>query len=189
MLDVKGLSLAVLEAGLDQIRQSPKDDGKVMLIVQRPDVDARVTVEECQLDPSEGVVGDNWKARGSGHTPDGSANPDMQVTIMNSRTIDLLAQCKDRWALAGDQLYVDMDLSEENLPSGTRLEIGKAVVEISAEPHTGCKKFAMRYGADATRFVNSKEGKRLHLRGVNAKVIRGGRVCVGDVARKVSSGH
>jgi MOSC domain-containing protein YiiM len=156
-----------------------------MLIVRRPDVDKREAVEECQLDPSEGLVGDSWQVRGSKHTPDGSANTNMQITIMNSRTAALLAQDEVRWPLAGDQLYVDMDLSDENIPPGTRLALGTAVLEVSSEPHTGCKKFAMRYGTDATKFVNSKEGRRLHLRGINAKVVQAGTVRVGELVRKI----
>jgi MOSC domain-containing protein YiiM len=104
---------------------------------------------------------------------------------MNSRAIALVAQDETRWALAGDQLYVDMDLSDENLPAGTRLALGTTILEVSPEHHTGCKKFAMRYGTDATKFVNSKEGKRLHLRGVNAKILQAGTVRVGDVIKKM----
>jgi MOSC domain-containing protein YiiM len=106
---------------------------------------------------------------------------------MNARAVALLAQSADRWALAGDQLFLDLDLTDENLPPGTRLAIGTAVIEITAQPHTGCDKFAARFGADATRFVNSAEGKRLHLRGINAKVVRSGTIRVGDVAVKVQA--
>jgi hypothetical protein len=185
MLETVQLSLSKLEAGLDHIRLSPKEEGRLMLIVRRPDVNEREAVEKCLLDPIEGLVGDSWKTRGSRHTPDGLANPNVQITIMNSRAIALVAQDETRWALAGDQLYVDMDLSDENLPAGTRLALGTTILEVSPEHHTGCKKFAMRYGTDATKFVNSKEGKRLHLRGVNAKILQAGTVRVGDVIKKM----
>ncbi len=186
MLEIRRLSLSELETGLEHIRRSPKDEGRLMLIVRRPDVDEREAVQECQLDPIEGLVGDNWKIRGNKNTPDGSANINAQVTVINSRTIELLAQDEGRWSLAGDQLYIDMDLSDENLPPGTRLALGTAVLEVSDVPHTGCRKFAERYGTDATKFVNSSEGKRLHLRGINTKVVQAGTVRVGDVARKLA---
>jgi hypothetical protein len=185
MLEIRHLSLSELEAGLEHIRRSPRDEGRLMLIVRRPDVDEREAVQACQLDPIVGLVGDNWKIRGNKNTPDGSANIKAQVTVMNARTIGLLAQNDERWSLAGDQLYVDMDLSDENLPPGSRLAVGTAVLEVSDVPHTGCRKFAERYDTDATKFVNSPEGKQLHLRGINTKVVQAGTVRVGDVARKV----
>jgi MOSC domain-containing protein YiiM len=186
MLEVTHLSMAELQAKIEYIHQSPKDHGLLKMIARRPSDDEREVVDRAELDPSQGLVGDNWKVRGSKHTPDGSANPNVQITIMNARTIELVAQRKERWALAGDQLYVDLDLSEDNLPSGTRLAIGSAVIEVSAEPHTGCQKFSARFGSGATRFVNSPEGRRLHLRGINARIVQGGIVRVGDVVRKVN---
>lgn len=176
--------MAELEAGLERIRQSPKDEGAVEMIARRPRVDEREVLAEAQLAPLEGLVGDNWKAKGSQSTPDGSAHPDMQLTIMNARVAALVAQDKERWPLAGDQLYIDLDLSAANLPPGTLLAVGTAVVEVTAEPHTGCRKFKSRFGADAMKFVNGS--KDLHFRGVNAKVVRAGAVRVGDVARKLS---
>jgi MOSC domain-containing protein YiiM len=174
------LPLERMEAGLENIRQSPKEAGVLRLIVRRPATEEREVLTEGRLDPAHGLVGDNWKARGSRGTPDGSANPEMQLTLMNARVIELLSPEQDRWALAGDQLFVDFDLSEANVPPGTRLAIGTAVVEITAPPHTGCKKFSARYGPDAVTFVNSPEGKRLHLRGVNAKVVAPGVLRSGD---------
>lgn len=173
-----------LEAGLDYIRQSPRDIGIVRLIVKRPKVEERELSESCQLDTAVGLVGDNWQARGSRNTPDGSAHPDAQLTIMNARAAQLIAQGIERWPLAGDQLYIDLDLSVENLPPGTRLTIGTAVVEISSLPHTGCNKFVTRFGSDAMKFVNSPTGRSLNLRGVNARVIRNGTVRTGDTAVK-----
>jgi hypothetical protein len=184
MLDIQHLSLDELEAGLEHIRQSPKDHGIVKMIVRRPNDDEREVIETSELDLHQGLVGDNWKARGSKNSPDGLANVNAQITVMNSRMTQLLAQSEERWSLAGDQLYVDMDLSDENLPPGTRLVIGTAVIEVSDVPHTGCNKFAIRYGTDATKFVNSPEGKHLHLRGINTRILQAGTIHVGDVVRK-----
>lgn len=185
MEDVIHLTMTELEAGLDLIRLSPADNGVLELIARRPQSDAREVVEEARLDLVEGLVGDNWRARGSSHMPDGLAHPEMQLNIMNARAAALVAQRKDRWALAGDQLYVDFDLSEPNVPCGARLAIGSAVIEVTAQPHTGCRKFVSRFGVDAMKFVNSPVGKHLHLRGINAKVVRPGVIRVGDTIRKV----
>jgi hypothetical protein len=184
-MDTKYLSTEELETGLEDIYLSPKDNGVIKMIVCRPDVEKRKVLSEAKLDLTEGLVGDNWKARGNASTADGSAHPEMQVNIMNSRVIGLLAQEKDRWQLAGDQLYIDMDLSAENLPAGTRLALGSAVLEITTKPHTGCKKFAARFGQDAIKFVNSPLGKELHLRGVNARVIQSGTFKTGDIVKKI----
>ena len=185
MLNIRHLSTEELEAGLDHIRQSPKDNGTLKMLVRRPETDSREEIGEGELNIDIGLVGDSWKDRGSRKMPDGSANPDAQITLMNARVVALLAQSEERWSLAGDQLYVDLDLSDENIPPGTHLSIGTAVIEVTAEPHTGCNKFAERYGTDATKFVNSPEGKRLHLRGINAKVIKAGTIRVGDIVRKI----
>ncbi|HMX18002.1 MAG TPA: MOSC domain-containing protein [Anaerolineales bacterium] len=174
-----------LEAGLQHIAQSPKDNGVVEMIVRRPEVDGREILESAELNLTEGLVGDNWKTRGSTATPDGSAHPEAQINIMNSRAVALLAQEKDRWALAGDQFFIDLDLGVENLPAGTRLALGSAILEVTAKPHTGCDKFAARYGRAAALFVNSTEGKKLHLRGINAKVVQAGTVRVGDAVKKI----
>lgn len=183
--DVKHLTTEELEAGLDEIRRSPKDGGVLELIVRRPRPAAREVLEKGELNPAEGLAGDCWRTRGSSRTADGSAHPDMQLNIMNARAIALVARDKGRWPLAGDQLYIDMDLSEENLPAGSRLALGLAVIEVTAQPHTGCKKFVSRFGPDAFKFVNSPVGRELHLRGINAKVVRPGLIRVGDVVRKV----
>ena len=182
---VKHLTTAELEAALDHLRQTPKDDGLVELIVRRPEVDQREVLDEAELDVGVGLVGDNWKVRGSKRTPDGSAHPEMQINIMNSRVTALVAQEKDRWPLAGDQLFIDMDLSKENLPAGSRIAVGSAILEVSPLPHTGCKKFVARFGTEAMEFVNSETGKALCLRGINARVIQGGTVKVGQTAKKI----
>lgn len=185
MVEVKHLSMKELEAGLEAIRQAPKDGGRLELIVRRPKVDAREVLVEGRLDPAEGLVGDNWKLRGSSRTDDGSAHPEMQLNVMSAQVIALLAQEKERWQLAGDQLFIDLDLSAENLPPGTRLAIGPAVIEVTEQPHTGCAKFMERYGKEALKFVNSAEGKALRLRGLNARVVQGGVIRVGDGVMKL----
>ena len=174
-----------LEAALDHLREAPKDEGVVQLIVRRPKVDEREVIDEAELDPVNGLIGDSWNVRRSSRTPDGSPHPDMQINIMNSRVTALVAQEMDRWPLAGDQLYIDMDLSKENLPGGSRIAIGSVVLEVSPLPHTGCHKFVARFGVEAMKFVNSEVGKQLCLRGINAKVVQGGVIKVGHLAKKV----
>jgi hypothetical protein len=173
-------TLVELEAGLEQIRRSPSDDGTLRLIVRRPAVDRRELLETAQLDTDQGLVGDSWQARGSSATADGSSDPEAQVTLMNVRVATLLAGSPDAGSAAGDQLYVDFDLAEANLPAGTRLTVGDAVLEVSAKPHTGCAKFSSRFGHDALRFVSTREGRELRLRGLNARVVRGGTIGLGD---------
>jgi len=174
-----------LEAALDHLREAPKNDGVLQLIVCRPDVDQREVLDQAELDPVKGLIGDSWCVRKSRRTPDGSPHPEMQINIMNARVTALVAQDKERWPLAGDQLYIDMDLSKENLPAGSRLQVGSAVLEVSSFPHTGCHKFVSRFGEDAMRFVNSDVGKELCLRGINAKVVQAGVVRVGQTAKKI----
>jgi hypothetical protein len=178
---MRHLTTEELDAGLDEIRRSPSDGGTLELIVRRAAADERETVEVAELDLVHGLVGDNWLERGYRKSPDGSAHPDMQVTLTNARAIALLAQSPDRWALAGDQLYVDLDLGGKNLLPGSRVAIGSAVLEITAEPHNGCAKFAERFGMDAVRWVNSPDGKALHLRGVNARVVESGTIRHRDI--------
>ena len=184
-LIAKHVTMQELEAAMDHLRQAPKDNGVVELIVSRPGVDRREVLEEAEFDPVKGLIGDNWLVRGSRKTPDGSAHPEMQINIMNSRVTALVAQEKRRWPLAGDQLYIDMDLGRENLPPGSHLAIGSVVLEVSPLPHTGCRKFVARFGVEAMEFVNSPVGKQLCLRGINAKIIQGGIVKVGQTARKL----
>jgi hypothetical protein len=182
----KQLTLAELEQGLQHIRSSPADGGVLEMIVRRPGIDAREVLEAGDLDPAEGLVGDGWKTRGSSRTADGSAHPDMQLALMNSRVIDLIAGERARWPLAGDQLYLDLDLGIGNLPPGTRLILGSAVIEITAQPHTGCKKFVERFGLDALKFLSSPAHKRLRLRGIYARVAQPGLIRVGDAIRRIS---
>jgi len=174
-----------LMAGLDHIRRSPTDEGVLELIVRRQTVDDREVLDQAELDLAQGLVGDSWNRRWSKSTPDGSPNVEMQITVMNSRVAALVAQHKDRWPLAGDQLYLDMDLSAANLPAGARLAVGSSVIEVTAPPHLGCQKFVARFGMEAMKFVNSPVGRELRLRGIHARVIQPGVVRTGDLARKI----
>lgn len=183
---VTHLTTAQLEAGLDEIRQSPKDAGELKLIVRRPRVNEREVLDEGQLDLIDGLAGDTWKYRASSRSADKkSPHPDMQLNVMNARAVALIAQEQARWPLAGDQLYVDLDLSHDNLPPGTRIGIGSAVIEVTSQPHTGCGKFVERFGLDAMKFVNSPAGRALNLRGINARVVQAGAIRRGDIARKL----
>ena len=179
------MTRAELDDGLDHVLGSPLDHAVVELLVARPAVGERTVLDEAKLDPATGLVGDSWVDRFSRHTPDGLPNPVVQLTLMNARAAALVAQTADRWPLAGDQLFVDLELGYDNLPAGTQLQVGTAVVEITDEPHTGCAKFADRFGTDAVRWVNSSVGRAHNLRGVNARVITGGVVRPGDKVHKL----
>ena len=178
-------TLLELDAGLEEIRRSPKDDGVLHLIVRRPAVDERESIETGQLDTLDGLVGDGWRARGSKGMADGSADPEAQVTIMNSRLATLIAGSPQAASVAGDQLYVDLDLSESELPAGTRLTLGGAVLEVSSKPHTGCAKFSARFGPDTLRFISTADGRAMRLRGMNVRVVQSGAIRVGDRIGKV----
>jgi hypothetical protein len=182
---VHHLTLAELHAGLDHIARSPADGGRVELIVRRPEPGEREVLAEGTLHLDHGLVGDGWRVRGSTRTDDGTSHPDMQLNLMNARVAALVAVDADRRPLAGDQLYLDLDLSERNLPAGTRLALGSAVIEVTDQPHRGCGKFSARFGLAALRFVNTDEALGLRLRGANAKVVVGGTVRVGDAVAKV----
>lgn len=182
---MKFLNQAELEAGLPQVAASPADAGVLQMIVARPAEEARQVLATGELTLAEGLVGDNWRARGSKRTADGSAHPEMQLTLMNGRFLDLIAGARERWPLAGDQLIVDMNLSPENLPPGQRLQVGTAVVEVTVMPHTGCKKFSARFGVEAVKFANSEAGRALRLRGLYVKVVQPGTVQTGDTLVKI----
>jgi hypothetical protein len=184
---MRHLSLGQLDGGLACVSRSPADLGRVELIVRRPAVDEREVLEEGTLDPACGLVGDTWNIRGSSRTADGGSHPDMQLNVINARFSALIAVDPDRRALAGDQLHLDLDLSQANLPAGTRLELGSAVIEVTDQPHTGCAKFAARFGRDALQFVNSPTGRSLRLRGLNARVVVPGTLRVGDTVRKTTA--
>jgi MOSC domain-containing protein YiiM len=174
------LTFDELQTKMAELGQSPYNHGILEMIVCRPTVDERRVLELGQLDLVDGLVGDTWQARGSRHTEDGRAHPEMQIAIMNTRVIQTVAQERERWPLAGDQLFVDLDLSHENLPVGTQLVVGTAVLEITAKLHAGCSKFTERFGPAAIRWVNSPEGRQQRRRGVYARVVQPGRIQVGD---------
>ena len=174
------LTVEELEAGLDHLRAAPSEAGELVMIVARPAIGERTLLEEGQLDTQVGLVGDNWLVKGSSSTPDGLAAPDKQITVMNVRVADLVARGRDNAPLAGDQLYVDFDISIDNLPPGSLLTIGDVVLEVSESPHLGCAKFVSRFGGEAMRFVNGRVGRGLRLRGVNTRVVVPGTVRVGD---------
>ena len=177
---------AELEAALDDLRASPVGEGMLRLIVRRPVEGEREVLGEATLDKTEGLVGDRWNVADFG---DGPERFDTQLTLMNARAATVVAGEPEHWPPAGDQLYVELSLAGEDLPPGSRLEIGGALIEITAVPHTGCGKFIRRFGVDAMKFVNSPVGRELNLRGVNAKVVRAGVVAQGDPIRLVSDGR
>ena len=180
---MRHFSLSELEAGIDLVIDAPAELGILALIVRRPAEGEREVLESAQLDLIEGLVGDSWRVRAR-LTPDGVPDPYSQINLMNSRAISLVAGGRERWPLAGDQLYVDFDISQDNLPPGSQLAIGATVIEVSAQPHTGCQKFSQRFGVDALRFVNSEAGRKLRLRGLNARVVVPGTIRPGDPVRK-----
>lgn len=171
-------TLDELQAGLDHVRESPREVGRLEMIVGRPAVDERVSLVSGELDVDRGLVVDRW-SRGS------KPNPKAQLTVTNARAAQLVAGDRGRWALAGDQLYADFDLSPENIPPGTRLAIGSVVIEVSNQPHLGCEKFAARFGRVAREYANSPEGTSVSFRGINTRVVQSGTVRVGDSVRKL----
>lgn len=174
--------MSKFEAGLEFVRRSPASGGTVELLVRRPAVDEREVVESAVFDTVDGLVGDNWASRGNPR----DADPNAQITLVNVGFMALLAD-RERWPLAGDQVYTDLDLSQENLPAGTLLSIGSAILEVSATPHTGCAKFSQRFGVDALRVANSETGRLLRLRGMNTRVVRSGTVRIGDTITKADA--
>jgi hypothetical protein len=181
---------AELTAQLDHLRAAPAEVGTLDLVVRRPARAQREILLEGVLDEAEGLSGDNWLSRATSRARAEGRHLKSQVTVMSSRMIRLLADTDEERALAGDQLYLDLDISHANLPPGTRIALGDpddggAVIEVSGKPHTGCAKFVRRFGEEATSFVNSDEGRQMRLRGLNARVVRGGKVRPGDPARKL----
>jgi hypothetical protein len=181
---VEPIGAETFAAGLDRVREAVADSGTLDLIVARPALAERALLKAAELDVDLGLIGDMWavKPRSNGDPP----TVGRQLTVMGSRAVALVSDSDDPavWALAGDQLFVDLDLSEANLPAGSRLTVGDALIEVTAEPHLGCGKFVRRYGIDAMKLVNSAEGRALRLRGLNARVVRGGRIAIADEIRK-----
>jgi hypothetical protein len=183
---VPSLTTTDLEASLDHLRAAPKETGSLEMIVRRPDVGLRELLEEGVLDEAEGLVGDNWLSRATSRAITEGRHLDAMITVMSARMVGLLGDTADARALAGDQLYVDLDISHENLPAGSRIALGRdAVLEVTAKPHAGCKKFLARFGEDALAFVNGDVGSGLRLRGLNARVVQGGVIRSGDVVRRI----
>jgi hypothetical protein len=181
-------TLAQLDPSLDDLRAAPPEAGTLTLLVRRPSHGQRELPEEVLVDEADGVVGDNWRSRATSRAKAEGRHLDAQVTVMSSRMVRLLGDSDEERALAGDQLYVDLDLSHDNLPTGSRLQVGDDVVlEVTAKPHAGCKKFLAHFGTEAVAFVNSVEGRRLRLRGLNTRVVQGGVVRVGDDVRRLAS--
>jgi hypothetical protein len=176
-----------LDAALRHVGLASARAGVLALIVSRPGVDQREVLETAVLDEMEGLVGDSWRRRGSSSTSDGLADPMAQLNLMSSRAAALIAGPPDRWPPAGDQLFVDFDLSEASTPAGTQLLIGEALLEITSKPHRGCAKFSARFGVDALRLVNSDIGVKFNLRGRNARVIRGGPIATGEAVTRVQT--
>ena len=173
-----------LRGWLDEIRAAPASEGQILLIVRRPDVDARDVITHGELCTTHGLIGDNWNVKPTSAT--GVPDPKAQLTVMNARAAAAIAGGRDRWPLAGDQLFVDFDLSAENVPPGTRLIVGAAEIEVTDEPHMGCGKFVRRFGVDAQKFVNSVDGRALNCRGINARVVSPGTIQTGDAIRKLA---
>lgn len=179
-METRYLTLDELNSGLDEILGSPVDGGRVDMLIVRPMADERQTPQTVEVNSEVGVVGDHW-SRG-----EYSDESDVQIAIMNTRVLDLVTgNARDRWSLAGDNLIADMDLSQENLVPGQKLEVGSAILEITEVPHKGCSKFSSRFGADALRFVNLGRAGELRLRGVYARVVQPGHITVGDQINKL----
>jgi MOSC domain-containing protein YiiM len=180
------LSLAELTEGLPRILAAPKDQGTVRALVVRPAKGERRDVGSVRVSLAGGVEGDHWAQGCWKSTDDGKPHPDVQICLMNARCIELIAQDRANWPPAGDNLFLDMGLTPDNLPPGTRIGIGSAEMVITDTPHNGCASFIERYGRDACLFVNTGEGKRLRLRGIYARVTRDGEISVGDRVVKLA---
>ncbi len=186
MMLTRHLSLEDLQTGLNELGESPLNNGTLEMIVCRPSSGERHILEQAELSLIDGLIGDNWRMRGSKSTPDGSADLSAQITIMNSRVIQSITQDRSLWSLAGDQLFIDLDFGRENLPTGQRLAISTAILEVSEVPHNGCAKFTERFGSGATHFVNSPEGRQSQRRGINMRVVQAGTIRAGDKVSKIS---
>lgn len=187
MVPMAHRTTAWLNEHVDHLSAAPNEVGTLDLVVRRPAHAAREVLDAGLLDVERGLVGDNWLDRATNHAIAEGRHLEAQLNVMSSRMVGLLADTDEQRALAGDQLYLDLDLSHDNLPTGARIAIGEtAVIEVTAKPHRGCAKFVRRFGRDAEAFVNSQTGKQLRLRGFNARVVSGGTVRPGDRAVRLS---
>jgi MOSC domain-containing protein YiiM len=181
----KHRSFAELQQGLPFILAAPQDDGVLRSIVERPSHGERLTPKASEVSLARGVHGDHWEKGCWRTTEDGKPDPDVQICIMSARCIELIAGSIENWPPAGDNLFIDMDLTPANMPPGQRFAIGTALFEITGVPHNGCDQFIARFGRDAVLFVNTGDGKRLRLRGIYARVIKDGRIAAGDRVAKL----
>jgi MOSC domain-containing protein YiiM len=172
------LSLDALEDGLAALPPPPRDRGRVTLIVRRRADGVRETPARVELTRERGVPGDRWQRL----QPDA---PQMQLAVMQQDLAELIANGQPL-SLFGDNLFVDLDLSAANLPFGSQIRVGSAIVEMTPEPHDGCHKFAGRFGNDALRFVATKATRAENRRGVYWTTIEAGEVAVGDELRVLS---
>lgn len=180
------VTMEVLLAGLPHVWQAPADNGRLAMIITRPAENERLSLDTAVLSQANGLEGDTWRQRESKHSGDGSVDPDRQITLVSIRALQIISPDKNRWPLAGDQLYVDLDLSPENLPPGQQVKVGTAVLQITAKEHRGCRKYAHRFGSDALKFVN-QDGWPLRLRGIYARVVQDGDITVGDSLEKITA--
>jgi len=171
------LGLDALEAGLRSLPALPRTGGRVVLICRRTPDGSRETPARTELTFADGVPGDDWSRRPP-------RDPEAQLAVMCAPVAELIANGQPL-VVFGDNLFVDLDLSNASLPTGTRLRVGGAVVEVTPKPHNGCSKFHARFGADALRFVQAKPTRDRNLRGIYWKVIEPGAVAVGDAIHVV----
>jgi MOSC domain-containing protein YiiM len=168
--NVRHRSLAELEEGFAKLPAPPPDEGRLRLIVCRHAPGVHEAQDRVRLTPEQGVPGDEWNRRPP-------LKPEAQLTVMRRDVAELVAHGQPLTE-PGDNLIVDLDISSPNLPVGTRLRIGSAVVEVSPKPHDGCQKFARRFGDAALRFVNAPATRHLNLRGIYWRVLEAGEVAV-----------
>ncbi len=174
------VTAATLTDKLDWLKQSPKRGGQVTAITIRPAANQRESLQRAMFSPEQGAHGDNWVSDCKFKLDDGRSDPGYQIAIMNSRMAELLSPDADYRRLAGDQLFVDLDLSQDNLQTGDQLQVGDAILEVTPIPHNGCRKFKERFGLDALKFLSSKDGQHLRLRGIYVQVLTAGYISVGD---------
>jgi hypothetical protein len=168
-----------LEAGLQQIA-APKDRGKVVLLIARGEGGRREILESVRLEPDAGMPGDAW-----GRRP--KRKPETSIAVMQSDAAELIANGQPV-ELSGDNLYLALDLSKENLPAGSRLRAGETILEVTPYPHNGCAKFQARFGEEAVRFTARPDLRHRNLRGIYMRVVKGGEVRAGDPIEVISRG-